>query len=176
MYSKYDYQKSLNYDTNENPFSRLLEQIKGPINYKQDLELKTEFKKELENGLSQGLTLRSPYEDKKLLTEVNEDIKNDKKEIKKEDDNFFKDILKAFSQPLFIGSGIGEDVVNLYDNYNNNDGKIVDYESNTFEYYKNGSKEIAHKVGINDLYEKYKENIYLYLLIGVFGIVVLKKI
>ena len=73
MYSKYDYKKSLNYDTYENPFSRILTELKTRLpdsNYQKQLLLRGEFNNEVAAGMSQGLTLIDPEKDKQLFKQI----------------------------------------------------------------------------------------------------------
>ena len=73
MYSKYDYQKQLNYNTYDNPFTRLLEGLKTKLpdsNYQKELLLRGSFNNEVAAGMSQGLTLIDPEKDKQLFKQI----------------------------------------------------------------------------------------------------------
>jgi len=76
MYSKYDYKKTLNYDTYENPFRRMLTEIKSlktnlPDSvYQKELLLRGEFNNEVAAGMAQDLTLINPDADKKLFKQI----------------------------------------------------------------------------------------------------------
>ena len=82
MYSKYDYQKKLNYDSYENPFSRILTELKTRLpdsNYQKELLLRGSFNNEVAAGMSQGLTLIDPEKDKQLFRQIDyEPLEQDK--------------------------------------------------------------------------------------------------
>ena len=85
MYSKYDYKKSLNYDSYENPFRRMLTEIKNfktnlPDSvYQKELLLRGEFNNEVAAGMAQDLTLINPDADKKLFKQIDyEPLEQDK--------------------------------------------------------------------------------------------------
>ena len=135
MYSKYDYQKSLNYNTYENPISRILSELKIKLpdsQYQKELLLRGEFNNELAQGFKDDLTLIDPDTDKKLFKNIDYDpLEFDK--VNFDDVNYKLENKDKYDEGKQYINGL-VDGVNENLNVKNEFGNILDgFKNNLFE-------------------------------------------